>query len=399
MKMIRSSILLALLLATGCLPACVYPFEVGGVAEISPMLVVEGDIIVNGTTLVRLTRSTSLQESNPMIECDAQVFIEGEQGGRYPVLETAPGQYEAETSQLDPRQCYRLHLTLADQKQYVSAYVPVVVTPAIDSVGYSFHSDTTAMAIHVSTHDAEGHARYYKWTYEETWEITPSLLSSVLFDSEAKEYRFREAEESLHYCWTSRKSSGILLGNTTRLAADVIDKQVLLTIPERDMRAENLYCIQLTQMALTQGAYIYWENIRKNSEDVGGLFSPQPSEMVGNIYCLDQPDELVLGYISAGTQTVSERKFIQGGLMRRVIRPACNCVEDIGYVDTRDIAKSFVFRDLGWMPMWAEYPADNVVIVSWHLPRCGDCRLWGGTKDRPSWWPNAHMYYTRIETR
>ena len=384
MKGVRYIMILSVLMAT----ACVYTYEASVPENVKAVLVVEGDIIVNGVTHIRLSQTTPLQESRLSVVSGARVYIEGEQGGRYPLPEIASGQYEAETSHLDPQQRYRLHLSLENQKQYASSYVPVVVSPPIDSVGYTLYNDATALAIHVSTHDALAQTNYYRWSYVETWEITSPLLSNVKYDTGTMTYSIREYEENLHHCWANQKSAGILLGNTTRLAADVINKQVLLHIPERDMRVGNLYCIQITQMALTKEAYLYWENLRKNSEDIGGLFSPQPSEVQGNIFCLDQPDEPVIGYIAAGTQALSERKYIPSGLMKGVIWPVCTCEEDIGSLSITDYVSPLRYIRNGWMPMWYN---DTMSAVYWHLPGCGDCRTWGGTKERPAWWPNNHI--------
>ena len=385
MKKREYYILLGVLMAS----SCVYPYEASVLDHAESILVVDGDIIVNGLTHVRLSRTSPLNVLQPPAVSGAQVYIEDEQGGRYPVPETSPGQYEAETSHLDLRQRYRLHLSLENQKEYASAYVPVVESPPIDSVGYVLNSDATAIAIHVSTHDNQGQTRYYKWSYEETWEVTAPLFSTHLFDTDKLGNRFREAEEGLFYCWTSQKFSGIILGNTAKLSEDVVDKQVVLNIAERDPRVADFYCIQITQMGLTLEAYIYWDNLRKNSENMGGIFSPMPSEVIGNISCIDQPDEPVLGYISAGTKTVSERKFIQGGLMNRILY-TCTCEEDIKPLSLNDIISPFEYMKQSWMPI-RRGDGETGSLIFWHQVQCGDCRIWGGTKERPAWWPNDHI--------
>ena len=125
--------------------ACVYPYEADVPKGEKSILVVEGDIIVNGTTRVRLSRTTSLQELFPAVEQGAQVYIEDEQGGRYPVPEFSPGQYEAQTSHLSREHRYRLHITLSNQAEYASEYTPVCVSPPIDKVDYTLSADSTVL--------------------------------------------------------------------------------------------------------------------------------------------------------------------------------------------------------------------------------------------------------------
>jgi hypothetical protein len=381
----RHIIILGVLMLT----ACVYPYEASLSEDMEAMLVVEGDIIVNGITHIRLSRTTSLNEFLPPVVSGAQIYVEDEQGGRCPVPEISPGQYEAETSHLDLQQRYRLHVTLVDQRQYASAYVPVCLSPPVDSVGYILNDDATAIAVHVSTHDEKGQARYYKWSYVETWEVAPQWESELLFDLETMRYRNRFDEEYIYYCWMHRNSSEILIGNSTRLSDDVIAGQKLLIIPEQDPRVAILYGIQFAQMALTREAYIYWENLRKNSEDMGGIFSPQPSETYGNIYAIDEPDEVVLGYISAGTQTLSERKFIPGGLMKKIPWVDCDCETIHPPLDTNSRESPLTYLNIrGVVPVMY---TDDMSKVIWHRPRCADCRALGGTKEKPIWWPNHHI--------
>jgi len=45
---------------------CIYPYEPNNVKEIENLLVVDGDIIANGTTIVKLSRSYKLSYSKEM---------------------------------------------------------------------------------------------------------------------------------------------------------------------------------------------------------------------------------------------------------------------------------------------------------------------------------------------
>src|SRR6202035_1342987 len=69
------------------------------------------------------------------------------------------------------------------------------------------------------------------------------------------------------------------------------------------------YSILVDQYALTQGAYQFLQEMKMNAEETGSIFDPQPSELNGNIHCLTNPAEEVIGYLSISS-VQSSRIFI-----------------------------------------------------------------------------------------
>jgi hypothetical protein len=59
--------------------------------------------------------------------------------------------------------------------------------------------------------------------------------------------------------------------------------------------------MRLYQYAITEDAFKYYEDLKKNTEGLGSIFDPQPSLTTGNIRCLSNPAERVLGFVSAST--------------------------------------------------------------------------------------------------
>jgi hypothetical protein len=69
------------------------------------------------------------------------------------------------------------------------------------------------------------------------------------------------------------------------------------------------YSIKVRQRAINQETYDFWEILRKNSDDIGGIFSPLPSLIRGNIKAVNSKGENVIGIVSMGKST-SKRIFI-----------------------------------------------------------------------------------------
>ncbi|WP_373396898.1 DUF4249 family protein [Algoriphagus halophilus] len=70
------------------------------------------------------------------------------------------------------------------------------------------------------------------------------------------------------------------------------------------------YSILISQKALDKGASDFWEIMRKNTDDLGSIFSPLPSNIGGNIKNDQNPNAPVVGYLSLGT--VKQRRLFIG---------------------------------------------------------------------------------------
>jgi hypothetical protein len=103
-------------------------------------------------------------------------------------------------------------------------------------------------------------------------------------------------------------SSAILLGSTEKLASDIVYLPVQYIEPHSE-KVSVLYSINLRQYAVSHDNYLFLQKMKKNTEQLGTIFDPQPSEIVGNIHCLTNPAETVIGYVEV-TQEQVKRIFI-----------------------------------------------------------------------------------------
>ena len=284
-------------------------------------LVVEG-VINTGpdSTVVKISKTVNLGAKttvNPVL--NAVVTIEGDQNVTYPLTAAANGNYVIGGLSLDVTHKYRLRIKTAND-EYLSDYVPVVNSPAIDSVSYNFLSNGIQM--YVSTHDAPGNARHFRWDYQETWIIHSYYYS--FFKSNGDSVIDRNfINDQVYQCWQSDTSSTIALGSSAALSQNVVKQQPLTFIPSTSPKLDasqtiiiaqhapsnNAYSILVKQYALSNDAYTFWLNLKKNTEDLGSIFDAQPSQISGNIHSTVNPSEPVIGYVSAGTVT-SKRIFI-----------------------------------------------------------------------------------------
>ena len=55
----------------------------------------------------------------------------------------------------------------------------------------------------------------------------------------------------------------------------------------------------VTQQTITAEAFDYWSRIDLVSNQLGSLLDPPPASVRGNIYNIDDPNEIILGYFGA----------------------------------------------------------------------------------------------------
>ena len=372
---------------------CVYPFEPKGVDEKKFILVVEGDIIANGTTVIQISRSFGIDETiaDMALERNALVVVESSTGVVYPATETTPGIYEADTDNIDLSARYRLCISTRDNIAYASEYVPVCISPPVDSVSYLVNEAEQCVNIYVSTHDPGNKTHFYRWTFEQDWEFHSVYTAVIYFDVTTGTYQYFTDDwySPYTFCWNRHNSSGIYVDNSIKFTQDRIDNKPIVSINASDQRISYLYCIRVIQRALTVDGYEYWSNLNKYGEDLGGIFAPMPNELRGNIRCLSDPDQPVLGFVSATTCTYSDRTFIDDPFndQNRTVFMACdNEVVVSGSVPPGLLSAHMTFLLSTKLPYMETTSPGSAY---WAPRRCVDCTM-HGTKNKPSWWPNDH---------
>ncbi len=264
-------------------------------------LVVQGFININGVSTFKLSTTRNLNEST--IETGvtgASISIQGEDNSIYVLEENGKGVYKSHFNILPKEQKYRINISNAE-KNYKSDFVEAKVSPEIDSLGYDSRND--GLQLFINTHDPLRKSNYYKWEYDEIWKFHAAEKSLLIYDG-ISQLRLRYfPEEDIYYCYDKVQSSKIILANTTKLSEDLVYKNPFYFIDLNSTRLQIRYKILVRQSVLTEEGYNYWENMKKISEIMGSLFDPQPSQFKGNIFNVSNPDEMVIGFISAGTTT------------------------------------------------------------------------------------------------
>jgi hypothetical protein len=382
--------------------ACKEIYESPAKSPVTGYLVVEG--VINsgpGATQIRLSRTTSLDNMVVQHESGASVIIEGEDNSTRILNNSSDGLYEGTDLSLNSNTKYRLKITTLDAKEYVSDYTPVKNNPPIDSISWKRENsgvEENGLQIYVSTHDPQDNTRYYQWEYVETWEyhaVHESRLKYEISNLPSGEKRYEvvyrdpvsnRIDSTLYFCWRNIPSSSILIGSSAKLSKDQIYLP-LLYIPKASEKLSVLYSINVRQYSWSKEGYEFLERMRKNTEQTGSVFDAQPSALNGNIHCLTNPEEPVIGFVTI-CPVQEKRLFISKKEVPDWKYEEIFCPQVI-LPNNND---SIIAAGLGLIPTNippCPGPICPSTIVEFMAaqPKCVDCKVNGGSTIKPPFWP------------
>ncbi|MBS1532437.1 MAG: DUF4249 domain-containing protein [Bacteroidetes bacterium] len=298
MKRIRIILILIVIVISWW--GCKQVYNPRPITAASNYLVVEGAINTGtDSTTIHLSHTVPVSSKTATVpELGAIVSIISDGGVTYPCTETGNGNYTAPGLNVSSGN-FGLKINTRDGKVYQSDLVPGKNSPPIDSVYYRIQSN--GLEIYADTHDPTNNTRYYRWDYLATYKFH-SAFSSILYlqTMPVDSVMSRALKDQIYICWRNDTSTNILVNTSAKLVNDIITHNPIAFISSDAEELQNRYSISVRQYALTADAFNYFTQLKKNTEQLGGVFDPQPSQLTGNIRCISNPSEPVLGYITAG---------------------------------------------------------------------------------------------------
>ncbi len=365
--------------------SCIYPF-IPDIEEVDiKLFVIEGDIRIGAESYIFVRNTQRLTATGSPVDIMAYVWVENDKGEITRAGNYRDGAHIIDTRNLDPKDSYRLHvkpLGHSSDIEYVTDWLEVLITPEIEDVSFRVDELEKKITFHVSTANSDTNP-YYKWNCNEDWEYTSQFHASHQFNPS------RNTVEpclgvNTHYCWDKDVVSNIMIANTEALTENRLVDHQIYELPFMSDKLDYLYSIEVIQSSISAEAYVYWQVMLRNTDQTGGLFSPQPSELRGNIHCVGDSTQVVMGYVSA-SKVSSRRIFVS--------------VDDFPLQNKRENCSAFIEINLAEQSKMRRYYYGGYDVVfldkmtdmtSWSERRCVDCRVKGGTKEKPDYWPNNH---------
>jgi hypothetical protein len=207
----------------------------------------------------------------------------------------------------------------------------------------------------------------------------------------------RPYDSLINICYRfSTPTNAIFVSTSEKESRDVINLAPLSFVKPGSGKISHIYSLSVKQYALTKEAYTYWYELKKNTQQLGTIFDAQPSTINGNIHCVNNPAETVIGFISVSTMT-SKKVFFQNFQLPYYLPfivpypGAEDCVDSHIYFEPLNtFGDRFRHALFSRDSLLVDYLYDdngNTIGYRYQVSICVDCRLQGGTTIKPSDFP------------
>jgi hypothetical protein len=300
----------------------------------------------------------------------AAVSVRDDLGNSYSFKEKKPGKYVSDSTIFTGQagRSYTLKISY-NGNQYASSLCRLRTAPAIDSLSYELYDreinasgeKEQAIRVALSAVDKETQCHYFRWAFEETWEM---------------HLPFNYLPYEKRVCWKTELSHNILIANTEALSEDRITDLTLTTFNNSTDRGQFRYSMLVKQYAVSREEYEFWDKVKTMSENTGGLYDVTPLPVTGNIQCTNDPEQIVLGFFSVSGVS-HKRLFIQNPLVVPDIYRE-DCIED-------SIRPNNSLPGLGTLIFILNVYEDPPLWEITSNKSCTDCANFGSNV-KPSYW-------------
>ena len=323
---VNSTRLISVFIVFSLFKSCIVPFTPES-DEFEELLVVEGLITdQHEVCTIKLSKSFPLwkaPEIKPTPLKGSKVWISDDFGQIHNLKETIAGTFITDSASFQGTigRKYTLHIKTNDSfgnLNYESVPMEMKPVPKIDSIYYEktvstiWNQTVEGCNIYLDTYDPTNNCNFFRWKFSETWEFH---LPNYAIDK---------------ICWTTDYSNGIFIKNTSILSEDRVIRYPLISITNPNDKLSGKYSILVNQYSLNEDEYLYWEKLKKTSEQGGGLYDLIPTFIPNNINCIEDPSKKVLGYFSVSAVS-SKRIFIKDTFSGLNDYTYYNCITDTLY--------------------------------------------------------------------
>ncbi len=265
---------------------------------------------------ILLSRTYAFDADGPTPEQGATVLIESS-AGDFVFEEVENGRYVSQSSfSAVPNVDYRLRIRTNDGREYSSSPTQLTKETDIDRLYAERVIDdigNDGVSIFVDSFDPEGESQFYRFTYVETFKIIAPLWrleDLVVVDPEWPEcsVQFVNKKQEERVCYRTEDSDEIVLGNTTSLNEDRLERFLVRRIPRSDYRITHRYSVEVKQFVQSREAHTYYATLQEFSGQ-GSIFSQsQPGFFDGNIISETNNEEKVVGFFEV-SHVATQRIF------------------------------------------------------------------------------------------
>ena len=339
MKFIRQQ-LIFIMLALGS--ACVDPLQVN-VDSVQKKLIVDGFISDQpGPYRVKLFYTLKLGTSVLVpfeLATNALVQIGDNEGNVTQLVEAEAGVYETDpVFKTVVGRSYHISITTGNGKSYQSSPQRLMVSGAVKDIHLKFNASGLpgnssgeiigAINISVDGSGVDGSDNLFRWRWYTIYKAmsfpqlrtrtTPGGEIPIPEECSGYIYASRQLVQvgpcTCCICWSYNYSNLATVSKKELVSDYEFHDQELESMPVTSMNFYDRYFIEVQQLTLTEEAYTYWDLVQKQQGGSANIFQPSAIKIKGNIDCITDPDEEVLGFFEV-SGVVSHSLYIDKSIV------------------------------------------------------------------------------------
>lgn len=355
--------------------SCVYPYEEALQTPENPVLTVDGNIVIGGYSnlsvgyLMGFDGNYPQGKKAPVLE---SWWVEDEDGTKY-FPKTPDGL--ADTRLLDPSHRYRI-VAVADGITCMSEFAKTLAPPTVTDI--EFQEFPSTVHVNVSLSPSEDNTGYIALDYEEIWEFHALLVQEYDIQEVGDGY-YKYVSPPLqapnYWCWKQNKLLNPITLDISYTEGDVKNYGIISFMKTND-RNHRAYYVKVRARTLTEEEYRFLSNLELEGDAANNLFSPNPGEVPGNVYCADGSADRVLGYVS-----VFQGSSLTANLDSRYLKPTGR-PDDSFFAKANPESMALLYYEYDFRPVMDLFD-DNGPYIGWANRRCVECTLDGGSLEKP----------------
>lgn len=289
---------------------CVDPIDVELNQNAARQLVVEGWIDdVNDFVVVRLNTSAINGVGSNSLGVGATVRIISGKGDIFVLEEPLPGLYATTSTPLTGRvgESYQLEIQIWDGRMYESTMetMPNPVSIGLTREEFIENRETTDEGTSFVSYSHDVFTEL-----ENTSDQHFVRLETIGWENLQVDYELVPAGPQ--FCWQVQNpiNREIILASNTGIAGSAYETKIA-NVP---VQSRLNYVVEVFAKSMSREAFAYWSEAQRQLNRGGGIFDPPFAPVIGNIRNIDDPNEVVLGYFHAYSQTMSRYCYRREGL-------------------------------------------------------------------------------------
>lgn len=341
---------------------------------------------------IKITKTSKFEDEDVQVETGATVNVYDNKGKNY-IFKEESGIYVSENEfQAEPNLQYTLDILTSDGKRYQSSSQTLTTKNEIESITPKVvtNNEGRGVEINIKSYDPTNTSKYYRYKYEETYKIiAPKWSDTKAIITGPRQVALEPNSINTKTCYSTKKSNDIILTSTINLNEDRVNFPVRF-ISDQNYIISHRYSILVTQYVQSLESYNFYRIMKEISTSSSTLSPKQPGILNGNIKCITNNNEKVIGFFDVSSASSKRIFFNYKDLFPDEEIPPyfTDCTLStyrlcFGFADPPCTGNALIneLKDNRITYFFLNYPIDYIMVPV----ECGDCTSFS-SNIIPSFW-------------